>query len=170
MPSWQVKNVDKSFNSTDASRLLFHFILGIGVGLTRDTSTLMVAQYFKRRREFVEIFVVAASGLGIALMSTFIFQATRYYHQSDDFFCFHFFLVSLWSFALHRNCSPQSLKIINKKVLILQHSHGRKFWHWKTREILILCWVKNKTFLLIFKHCATLCLVLIMQLLTLWSR
>ncbi|GLG96186.1 Uncharacterized protein GBIM_03016 [Gryllus bimaculatus] len=47
-------------------------VIGVGVGLTRDCSTLMVAQYFKRRREFVEIFIVSGSGLGIALMSVFI--------------------------------------------------------------------------------------------------
>ena len=152
MPSWQVKNVDKSFNSTDASRLLFHFILGIGVGLTRDTSTLMVAQYFKRRREFVEIFVVAASGLGIALMSTFIFQATRYYHQSDDFFCFHFFLVSLWSFALHRNCSPQSLKIINKKNSYLTTFPWQEILTLKDERNIDFVLGENETFLLIFKH------------------
>ncbi|XP_069680903.1 monocarboxylate transporter 2-like [Periplaneta americana] len=47
-------------------------VIGIGVGMTRDCSTLMVAQYFKRRREFVEIFIVSGSGLGIAVMSAFI--------------------------------------------------------------------------------------------------
>ncbi|XP_048513586.1 monocarboxylate transporter 10-like isoform X3 [Athalia rosae] len=47
-------------------------VVGIGVGMTRDCSTLMVAQYFKRRREFVEIFIVSGSGLGIAVMSAFI--------------------------------------------------------------------------------------------------
>ncbi|XP_062536913.1 monocarboxylate transporter 12-like isoform X1 [Armigeres subalbatus] len=47
-------------------------VVGVGVGMTRDCSTLMVAQYFKRRREFVEIFIVSGSGLGIAVMSTFI--------------------------------------------------------------------------------------------------
>ncbi|KAK0090543.1 hypothetical protein PV326_004105 [Microctonus aethiopoides] len=47
-------------------------VVGIGVGITRDCSTLMVAQYFKRRREFVEIFIVSGSGLGIAVMSAFI--------------------------------------------------------------------------------------------------
>lgn len=46
--------------------------MGIGVGMTRDCSTLMVAQYFKRRRELVEIFIVSGSGLGIAIMSSFI--------------------------------------------------------------------------------------------------
>ncbi|KAL1131236.1 hypothetical protein AAG570_010854 [Ranatra chinensis] len=47
-------------------------VIGIGVSMTRDCSTLMVAQYFKRRREFVEIFIVSGSGLGIAVMSAFI--------------------------------------------------------------------------------------------------
>lgn len=50
-------------------------VVGIGVGMTRDCSTLMVAQYFKRKREFVEIFIVAGSGLGIVVMSTFIKSA-----------------------------------------------------------------------------------------------
>nr|XP_053641861.1 monocarboxylate transporter 12-like [Cherax quadricarinatus] len=40
--------------------------------MTRDSSTLMVGQYFKRRREFVEIIVVSGSGLGISVMSVFI--------------------------------------------------------------------------------------------------
>lgn len=52
-------------------------VVGVGVGLTRDCSTLMVAQYFKRRRELVEIFIVSGSGLGIAVMSTFIKGAIR---------------------------------------------------------------------------------------------
>ncbi|XP_055603888.1 monocarboxylate transporter 12-like isoform X2 [Uranotaenia lowii] len=50
-------------------------VVGVGVGMTRDCSTLMVAQYFKKRREFVEIFIVSGSGLGIAIMSTFIKSA-----------------------------------------------------------------------------------------------
>lgn len=45
--------------------------------MSRDCSTLMVAQYFKRKREFVEIFIVAGSGLGIVVMSTFIKKATE---------------------------------------------------------------------------------------------
>lgn len=35
----------------------------------------MVAQYFKRKREFVEIFIVSGSGLGIVVMSSFIKSA-----------------------------------------------------------------------------------------------
>ena len=53
-----------------------HFV-GIGVGLTRDTSTLMVGQYFKRRRELVEIFLVSGSGMGISAMSLLLKSAMR---------------------------------------------------------------------------------------------
>lgn len=35
------------------------------MGLSRDASTLMVGQYFKRKREMVEIVLVAGSGVGI---------------------------------------------------------------------------------------------------------
>ncbi|XP_049872421.1 monocarboxylate transporter 10-like isoform X2 [Pectinophora gossypiella] len=60
--------------ATQFHQLFFSYgtVVGVGVGLTRDCSTLMVAQYFKRRRELVEIFIVSGSGLGIAVMSTFI--------------------------------------------------------------------------------------------------
>ncbi|KAF5286025.1 hypothetical protein FQA39_LY16467 [Lamprigera yunnana] len=60
--------------ATQFHQLFFSYgtVVGIGVGITRDCSTLMVAQYFKRRREFVEIFIVSGSGLGIAVMSIVI--------------------------------------------------------------------------------------------------
>ncbi|CAK1555305.1 unnamed protein product [Leptosia nina] len=65
--------------ATQFHQLFFSYgtVVGVGVGLTRDCSTLMVAQYFKRRRELVEIFIVSGSGLGIAVMSTFIRGAIR---------------------------------------------------------------------------------------------
>ncbi|XP_048485291.1 monocarboxylate transporter 10 isoform X2 [Plutella xylostella] len=65
--------------ATQFHQLFFSYgtVVGVGVGLTRDCSTLMVAQYFKRRRELVEIFIVSGSGLGIAVMSTFIKCAIR---------------------------------------------------------------------------------------------
>ena len=50
---------------------------GVGVGMTRDAATLMVAQYFKRRREVVEVAHVAASGAGIAAMSAFVREVTQ---------------------------------------------------------------------------------------------
>ncbi len=51
---------------------------GIGVGLTRDTATLMVGQYFKRRREAVEIALVGSSGIGLAIMTVFLHTTLRY--------------------------------------------------------------------------------------------
>lgn len=54
-------------------------IVGIGVGMTRDCSTLMIAQYFKKKREFVEIITVAGSGLGVVFMS-------NYFKKSIDLF------------------------------------------------------------------------------------
>lgn len=53
---------------------------GIGVGLTRDTATLMVGQYFKRRREMVEIALVGASGVGLAAMAAFLHTTLRFAH------------------------------------------------------------------------------------------
>ncbi|KAH1029107.1 hypothetical protein HUJ05_002406 [Dendroctonus ponderosae] len=60
--------------ATQFHQLIFSYVtvMGIGVGVTRDCSILMVAQYFKRRREFVEVAVVAGGGLGVALMSLLI--------------------------------------------------------------------------------------------------
>ena len=52
-------------------------VVGVGIGMTRDTSTLMVGQYFKRKRELVEMFFVAGSGLGMTLMSLFVNDVTR---------------------------------------------------------------------------------------------
>ncbi len=58
-----------------ANIYLYLHIIGVGVGLSRDASTLMVGQYFKRKREMVEIFVVSGSGFGIILMSLVVHVA-----------------------------------------------------------------------------------------------
>jgi len=50
----------------------YGIIIGVGVGMILDTSTLMVGQYFKRRRELVEIFLVSGRGIGISIMYLFI--------------------------------------------------------------------------------------------------
>ncbi len=47
------------------------------MGLTRDTATLMVGQYFKRRREAVEFALVGASGVGLAVMTVFLHTTLR---------------------------------------------------------------------------------------------
>lgn len=38
-------------------------VVGLGVGITRDCTLIMTAQYFKKKREFVEALSVAGSGL-----------------------------------------------------------------------------------------------------------
>ena len=50
----------------------YGLVLGIGIGLTRETSDLMTGQYFKRRREFVEIIVQSGAGIGLTLVSTIL--------------------------------------------------------------------------------------------------
>ncbi|RWS18000.1 monocarboxylate transporter 12-like protein [Dinothrombium tinctorium] len=55
----------------------YGIIVGIGVSMIRDTAVIMIGQYFKRKREFVEIFVISGSGLGIALMPLFLSHCIR---------------------------------------------------------------------------------------------
>lgn len=42
---------------------------GIGCAMVRETSSLMLGQYFKRRRELVEALSSAGIGFGIAIFS-----------------------------------------------------------------------------------------------------
>ena len=48
------------------------------MGFSRDAAALMVGQYFKRKRNLVEIFVVAGSGAGIVTMSVSIHLGVQY--------------------------------------------------------------------------------------------
>ena len=52
-------------------------IQGIGVSFTRDSASLMLGQYFKRRREIVEIFLVSSPGIGIILISKLVHNLLR---------------------------------------------------------------------------------------------
>ena len=52
---------------------------GLGVGMARDPAALMVGQYFKRKRELVEIVLVSGSGIGITIMSYFIKESIGYF-------------------------------------------------------------------------------------------
>ncbi|CAG2173015.1 unnamed protein product, partial [Oppiella nova] len=47
-------------------------IVGVGVSMIRETAVIMIGQYFKKRREFVEIFVIASAGIGVAFMPLFL--------------------------------------------------------------------------------------------------
>lgn len=45
--------------------------------MTRDPATLMLGQYFKRKRELVEVVLVSGSGIGLAVMSVFIHESVK---------------------------------------------------------------------------------------------
>ncbi|XP_015838286.1 monocarboxylate transporter 12 isoform X2 [Tribolium castaneum] len=55
--------------------LSYGLVLGLGAGVVRETSGLMLGHYFKRRREFVEMVAQAGAGVGIALFSVLYKEA-----------------------------------------------------------------------------------------------
>ena len=57
--------------------LIQHFASGLGVGMVRDSATIMLNQYFKRRRALVEAFFAMGNGVGILLTSPVIFSLLR---------------------------------------------------------------------------------------------
>ena len=52
--------------------------IAIGIGMLRDSGTVMVGQYFKKKRCFVEMLLVGSSGLGISLSSPVLLSIIRY--------------------------------------------------------------------------------------------
>lgn len=50
-------------------------LMSIAIALVRESSALMVGQYFKRRRDFVEIVVQMGAGIGVILFSVFFKEA-----------------------------------------------------------------------------------------------
>lgn len=55
----------------------YGLVLGCGVAMTRDTSMFMVGQYFKKRREMVEVVLAAGNGLGVAVVPVFVAECIR---------------------------------------------------------------------------------------------
>jgi len=47
----------------------YGLVLGTGAGLVRETASLVLGNYFRKRREFVEMVVQAGTGVGIMLFS-----------------------------------------------------------------------------------------------------
>ncbi|XP_022247167.1 monocarboxylate transporter 10-like, partial [Limulus polyphemus] len=58
--------------------LSYGVFVGFGVSMTRDASTFMIGQYFKRKRELVEIVISFGTGLGMAIMPLFLSESIRY--------------------------------------------------------------------------------------------
>ncbi|XP_076371803.1 monocarboxylate transporter 10-like isoform X2 [Tachypleus tridentatus] len=55
----------------------YGIFMGLGLGMARDASNIMIGQYFKRRREFVELIVQSGTGLGITMISLFLHEVLR---------------------------------------------------------------------------------------------
>ncbi|XP_013786839.1 monocarboxylate transporter 10-like [Limulus polyphemus] len=55
----------------------YGIFMGFGLGIAREASNIMIGQYFKRRREFVELIVQSGTGLGITMMSLFLHEVLR---------------------------------------------------------------------------------------------
>jgi hypothetical protein len=47
-------------------------VVGFGASMVRDSASVMIGHYFKRRRQFVEMIVMAGEGVGIALFSVIL--------------------------------------------------------------------------------------------------
>ncbi|XP_063916201.1 monocarboxylate transporter 2-like isoform X2 [Zophobas morio] len=55
--------------------LSYGLLLGLGTGIVKETSGLVLGHYFKRRREFVEMVAQTGVGIGIALFSVLYKEA-----------------------------------------------------------------------------------------------
>ena len=55
----------------------YGLLMAAGFSMTQNSFMLMLGQYFKKRRELVEIFLVSGSGMGIAAMSSWVRWVTR---------------------------------------------------------------------------------------------
>ncbi|XP_013778241.2 monocarboxylate transporter 12-like [Limulus polyphemus] len=55
----------------------YGFFMSCGLGVARETSNIMIGQYFKRRRELVELFVQSGTGVGIVIVSVLLINIIR---------------------------------------------------------------------------------------------
>ncbi|XP_030383874.1 monocarboxylate transporter 7 [Scaptodrosophila lebanonensis] len=60
--------------ATEFGQVVFSYgiVFGIGVSMVREASTVMLGNYFKRRRQFVEMVAMSGEGVGIALFSVIL--------------------------------------------------------------------------------------------------
>lgn len=99
----------------------YGLVAAVGVSMARDTAVIMVGQYFKKRRELVEMALLSGTGLGIGLMPPFLSfciraRSWRVGFQSLALVTFVTFLVAV----LYRQASlyhPQRRAILHLKSL-----------------------------------------------------
>lgn len=58
--------------------VLLGIVVGFGASMVRDSASVMIGHYFKRRRQFVEMIVMAGEGVGIALFSVILKEGVGY--------------------------------------------------------------------------------------------
>ncbi|KAI1286975.1 Monocarboxylate transporter 14 [Halotydeus destructor] len=99
----------------------YGLFVGIGTAMVRETSVIMVGQYFKKRRELVEIIILSGSGLGIAFVPFFVSHCIRSKSWRFGFQCLALLvLVAFFLGVLHRPASlyhPQRRAILHLKSL-----------------------------------------------------
>lgn len=66
-----IENNEKTCNTFNRG-FISGIVVGFGASLVRDSSAVMIGHYFKRRRQFVEMIVMAGEGVGIALFSVIL--------------------------------------------------------------------------------------------------
>ncbi|RWS06595.1 monocarboxylate transporter 10-like protein, partial [Dinothrombium tinctorium] len=130
----------------------YALFFGFGVGLCREASDIMLGQYFKRKRAFVEIFVQSGIGLGVCTMSFIFHECIKKYKWRATFQIFAVILTITFAIGiLQRSASlyhPQRRAIVHlknqskkfrpkvtakqKKVTLLD------FFHLRTKKLIIV--------------------------------
>ena len=62
----------------DSSHFSYGLLFGLGCAMVRETSTLMLSQYFKRRRDLVETLATSGTGVGIAIFANVYNTGVRF--------------------------------------------------------------------------------------------
>ena len=76
--SWAWPSRFVSLWKAECSTLHFFFgFAGLGICLVRDSNSSMLGQYFKKKRALVEMILGCSSGLGLPLISQFVWRAIK---------------------------------------------------------------------------------------------
>lgn len=63
----------------------FGLVGGIGTCIVRESSSVVLGEYFRRRRQFVEQVVLAGTGVGVTLFSLLYLSFTRHLDWAQGF-------------------------------------------------------------------------------------
>ena len=86
MKSWgKYRIMQKDNNRNGILMCSFGLIGGIGSCLVRESSGVVLGEYFRRRRHFVEQVVLAGTGVGVTLFSLLYLSLTRHIEWAQGF-------------------------------------------------------------------------------------